>query len=297
MLKNFQKRGRWLRVNIHTHTSNSDGQYTPEQAVARYRDDLHYHAICITDHRKATTLDGLSNPDEDFSILPGIELDGIDPETGLYHLLGLGITIDQDFDPKITTLQTAVDWVNAQGGLAIFAHPYWSGQRHEALIQVEGAIGIEVYNHVCLRHNGKAQSPSHWDALLASGQQIWGFASDDTHFKPKLGLGGGGWIMVNAEDNNPNAIFNAIRAGDFYATTGPDFIDIAYEGTELNVHTSPVACIAFTGQQYLGQAFHPPEGVKTLNEATYHIDRERFVRITLTDIDGEMAWSQPIFLP
>ncbi|MBN1284026.1 MAG: CehA/McbA family metallohydrolase [Anaerolineae bacterium] len=296
MIDTFHKPGRWLRVNIHTHTTNSDGGYTPQQAVAHYRDTLKYHAIFITDHRKATPLDGLTAPGDDFCVIPGVETDGTDPETGLYHLLALGVTVDQGFAQENTPLQAAVDWVNAQGGLAVFAHPYWTGQRHDALTRVEGAAGLEVYNHVCLMDTGKALSPSHWDALLTSGQRAWGFASDDTHFRPGLGYGGGGWIMVRAAENTPGAILAAIKAGDFYASTGPDFIDITRSGGTLTVKCSPVARIAFTGQMYFGKAFFPPNGAEHLTEATHTIKKENFVRVTLTGADGSAAWSQPLFL-
>ncbi len=295
MLTTFRKPGRWLRVNVHTHTTNSDGCYTPEQAVARYRDELGYQALFLTDHRVATPTDGLADPDSDFSVIPGIEIDGTDPAFGLYHLLALGITVDQNFGTDLP-LQEAVDWVNAHSGLPIFAHPYWSGQRHEALTTVVGALGVEVYNDVSLKHNGKAYALSHWDALLEEGLRVWGFASDDVHFLASFGFGGGGWIMVRAEENTPSAILTAIRAGDFYASTGPDFIDVQREGDVLRVQCSPVAQVAFTGQSYLGEILRPTGGAETLTEAEFTIGDERFIRITLTTADGHSAWGQPIFL-
>ena len=295
MLNTFKKPGRWLRVNAHTHTTHSDGAYTPEQAVARYRDALGYHALAITDHRTATPLDGLAEPGGDFSLIPGIEIDAIDPKTGLYHLVALGVTADQDFGQE-TPLQEAVDWIIARSGVAIFAHPYWTGQRHHALTAVEGVAGVEVFNHVALMDNGKACSLSHWDALLEEGRRVWGVACDDTHFKPRYGYGGGGWIMVRAEANTPAAILAAIRVGDFYASTGPSIDDVQLNGRVIWVKCSPATRIAFTGQSWRGAVVRPPAGQVTLTEAEYTITEEQFIRITVTDAAGGMAWSQPVFL-
>ncbi len=294
MLDAFHKPGRWLRVNTHSHTTCSDGDYTPQQAVTRYRDELGYNALAITDHRVAAPIDGLVSAGDDFCVIPGMELDGVDPHTGLYHLAALGVTENQGFDRR-APLQEAVDWVNARGGLAIFAHPYWSGQRHAALTSVRGAVGVEVYNHVCLMHNGKPYALSHWDALLEEGQRVWGVACDDTHYLPQYGYGGFGWIMLRAEANTPQAILAAIKAGDFYASTGPDFLNIQCDGQTLRVRCSPVASVAFTGQSWLGRVVRPPKGQETLTEAEYVISEEQFIRVTLTDAAGRMAWSQPLF--
>ncbi|GAB4449807.1 MAG: CehA/McbA family metallohydrolase [Anaerolineae bacterium] len=295
MIETFHKPGRWLRVNTHTHTVNSDGTYTPEEAVARYRDTLRYHALAITDHRLATPVDGLVADGADFCVIPGNELDGVDPETGMYHMVALGVIDHQDFC-KDFPLQAAIDWVNARDGLAIFAHPYWSGQRHAALTSVRGAVGVEVYNNVCRLLNGKGTALAHWDALLEDGQRVWGVASDDVHFRPRHGFGGDAWIMVRAEANTAQDILAAIKAGDFYASTGPDILDMQRDSQRLYVRTSPAASITFSGAAWRGVVVRPAEGAETLTDAEYDLSDGQYVRVTVTDTGGRMAWSQPVFL-
>jgi hypothetical protein len=294
MLEAFRNPGRWLRVNTHAHTTRSDGRYTPEEAVARYR-ALGYQALAITDHRIATPTEGLVDPDDDFCVIPGSELDGRDPETDLYHLVALGVEEDQTFSRQ-APLQEAVDWVNQRGSVAIFAHPYWSGQLPSALIAVEGAVGLEVFNTGCQAERGKGYSLVHWDALLQAGKRVWGVASDDVHFTPENGYGGDGWIMVRADENTPPSILEAIRAGRFYATTGPGILDVQRAGASIYVRCSPVVTIAFTGQRGHGQMYRPAAGQEALTEAEFTIAEETFVRITCTDAAGRAAWSQPLFL-
>ncbi|MCZ7546512.1 MAG: hypothetical protein M5R40_24625 [Anaerolineae bacterium] len=115
MIETFRKPGRWLRVNTHAHTVNSDGTYTPEEAVARYRDTLRYHALAITDHRHATPVDGLVADGEDFCVIPGNELDGVDPETGMYHLVALGVTDHQDFGKALPCRRQSIGSTRAAG--------------------------------------------------------------------------------------------------------------------------------------------------------------------------------------
>lgn len=45
----FHSSGKWFRGNLHTHTTLSDGRYTPERAAALYR-DAGYDFIALTDH-------------------------------------------------------------------------------------------------------------------------------------------------------------------------------------------------------------------------------------------------------
>lgn len=80
-----------LVIDLHTHTSASDGTYSPTQLVEEAA-RLHLKALAITDH---DTIDGLAEgekacKEKGISFIPGIEIE-IDYEGGEFHLLGLGI--------------------------------------------------------------------------------------------------------------------------------------------------------------------------------------------------------------
>ena len=45
--------GRWLRGNLHTHTTVSDGKLTPEECIRLYK-EKGYDFLCITDHHNGT---------------------------------------------------------------------------------------------------------------------------------------------------------------------------------------------------------------------------------------------------
>ena len=78
-------------IDLHVHTTASDGQYTPTQIVQKAA-EKNLKAIAITDHDTVAGLDEAVAAGREFGItvVPGIELNITFP-TGEFHLLGLGI--------------------------------------------------------------------------------------------------------------------------------------------------------------------------------------------------------------
>lgn len=78
-------------IDLHTHTTASDGTYSPTQLVEEAA-KLKLKVLAVTDH---DTIDGLAEAekackDKGIIFVPGIEIE-IDYEDGDFHLLGLGI--------------------------------------------------------------------------------------------------------------------------------------------------------------------------------------------------------------
>lgn len=78
-------------IDLHVHTTASDGQYTPTEIIQKAV-QKNLKAIAITDH---DTIDGLEEAKQeaqkhDIAFIPGIELN-INFPKGEFHLLGLGI--------------------------------------------------------------------------------------------------------------------------------------------------------------------------------------------------------------
>ena len=111
-----------LKVNLHMHTTLSDGSKTPEEAAEIYK-KAGYDVVAITDHwihRDSGEIGGLR-------ILSGAEynIGGGDASTGIYHILGIGCSkkpnLTQEAGP-----QKIIDEVHRCSGIAILAHPAWS---------------------------------------------------------------------------------------------------------------------------------------------------------------------------
>ena len=89
-----------MRVDLHTHTTASDGQYTPEQLVEK-AGAAGIQVLAVTDH---DTLDGVEEAVQagrrlGVAVLRGIELGA--REHRYMHILGLGLSTDC---PELSTL-------------------------------------------------------------------------------------------------------------------------------------------------------------------------------------------------
>lgn len=78
-------------IDLHVHTTASDGQYTPSEIIQKAK-DKNLKAIAITDH---DTVNGIEEgrkaaKEANIDFVPGIELN-INGSAGEFHLLGLGI--------------------------------------------------------------------------------------------------------------------------------------------------------------------------------------------------------------
>lgn len=87
-------------ADLHTHSTASDGQYTPEEVVRRAK-ECGLEAVALTDH---DTLDGVEAAAEagsalDIRVLQGIELGAAEYEN--LHILGYGVAVDT---PALTEL-------------------------------------------------------------------------------------------------------------------------------------------------------------------------------------------------
>jgi len=93
------------RVDLHLHSTFSDGSYTPEQLVAAAR-ERGLMAIALTDHDTTDGLDRFlaAGRTEGISAIPGIELSVAVPR-GTLHVLGYGI------DPAAPALQECLKGV------------------------------------------------------------------------------------------------------------------------------------------------------------------------------------------
>jgi hypothetical protein len=127
---------------------------------------------------------------------------------------------------------------------------------------------------------------------------VYGLASDDAHhyqtYSPLYANPGRGWIRVGASALSPAALFEALAAGRFYASTGVTLGDFELRGPEvwLCVDAGPGERhrIEFIGPH--GQVVQAEEGV----EARYRLAADQaYVRARVTSASGQQAWLQPHF--
>ena len=288
----FSLPGNWYRGILHVHTNRSDGGRSPDEVLAWYR-ARGYHFCSLTDHDVLSESETLA---DDFVTLSGIEVEGIDPDTGLYHLLGLGAQHPPDMQfLQLLPLQEAIHRVAAVARLVVIAHPYWSGQRSTDLLSVEGCSLLEVYNGGCDVDDAKGYSTVHWDDLLAAGRRWRAVAADDAHWRDGAKDAGLGWVWVKAPHLAADALLQALEKGHFYASSGPEIEDIEVEGKQVRVRCSPAIAVDFVSSGPFSRRISaPPGGV--LTEAAHKVHgSQAYVRVAVRDAGGNWAWANPIW--
>ncbi|MBO4630110.1 MAG: PHP domain-containing protein [Treponema sp.] len=88
-------------IDLHVHTTASDGQYTPAQIIEKAT-EKNITAIAITDHDTVAGLEegAAAAKEHGITFVPGVELN-ISYPTGEFHLLGLGF---KQISPSLTEI-------------------------------------------------------------------------------------------------------------------------------------------------------------------------------------------------
>lgn len=294
----FGRPGRFFRGNIHAHSTNSDGQATPEQIVEAYRRQG-YDFIALTDHFlerygfPITDTTALRVPG--FTTLLGAELHVPALSNGeLWHILAVGLPPDfAPPHPGESGPELAARAAEA-GAFVGLAHPAWYCLTIDEARSVEAAHAVEVYNETCAMDNDRGESWYVADLLLSEGRRLTAFGADDTHLKDDRPDAFGAWVWVRAERLEPDALLEALKTGAYYTSQGPLIHDIQIEDRELAIQCSPVSSIFVTGA-----------GRKTRHAHGHRLTEWRcslepflgsYCRVTVVDAAGKRAWSNPIWL-
>ena len=303
-LNAFTAPGRFYRGNLHTHSTLSDGRLSPEEVCRRYKAEG-YDFISLTDHFVGLYNYPLADTrpfhDESFTTLIGAELHSGAMRNGeLWHIVAVGLPFD--FAPSNSPHFMPVEGQESgaeiarraaeAGAFVAIAHPQWLGMDLDDALAVEAAHAIEIYNHSCAVDSDRPDGMHMAELLLAQGRRLTHIATDDAHFAGPDHFGG--WVMVKAEQNTPEALLAALRAGAFYASQGPELHGVEIEGNWLHLRSSVIERAVVAGP---GSAAVVTHG-QSMTRASVDIRRFRespWIRLAVTDRAGRRAWSNPIW--
>ena len=304
----YGKKLNTYRANLHTHSTRSDGKFTPDEVLKLYA-DAGYDVMCMTDHMRTSNV-GELDP-HGMLLLPGVELHPSGGRIRRSHLLG--VNVPEDFDVSVARLsetgenfmQQTVDAVNAAGGLCYFAHPYWCGFRSEEVAALRGLAGIEVYN-TSTRYIGRCYNMQLWDELCDMGLLFPALAVDDTHRPRDLFMG---WTEICCEKRTRECVVDALRRGSFYATQGPKFKRLSFADGVFEAEFTPVTSAIVLSNQCRGFCAGVPNftgdgsapEITSLRFDTRDLNSSKktfidcgYLRCQIIDAEGRYAWSNPI---
>ena len=300
---------RWLKGNTHTHTTESDGDSSPDVVTGWYREHG-YQFLVLSDHNVLTSIEALSalyGKDDEFLLIKGEEVtDAFDGRP--VHINGLDVAekvVPQKGSSLLDVIQRNVDEIRRVRGVPHINHPNfrWAFST-EDLRQVRNMRLLEIFNgHPQVNNLGGGGVPGLeevWDAILSSGMLMYGIAVDDAHtFKqpgnPAVAGPGRGWVMVRAERLEARAILQALEDGRFYSSTGVELSDylVTPRGMTVTVKKDAWAKyrIQFIGRG--GRVLH--EALDSPADYVFRGD-EGYVRAKVIESNGRVAWCQPVLV-
>ena len=315
------------KVNLHCHSTVSDGDFTPEQIKAEYK-ARGYAAVAFTDHQALIGHADLC--DDEFIALHGYEVDlnpgapDIENEAfyKTYHVNLIAREQDQlvqpCFDPsrvpacarhsipfvryngEIFPMRYSADCVNEmvrraneQGFFAIYNHPFWSCQTYDDYATLEGVLGVEVYNTTCVViENSADRTSAVYEDFLRLGKRTIPVAADDMHTIDALG---GAWNTVLADSLSYRNLTAAIECGDTYASTGPEIALLAVDGDRIHLSTTPVKHVFLhIGRKRCARPTHHGGALFTDTVIDLPSDAPRF-RLELIDEKGNRAYTRAYY--
>ena len=300
----FQIDGKFWRGNLHTHSNLSDGLLDPSEVCRRYQAEG-YDFLALTDHFVGLfdypIADTASYRNDRFTTILGAELHSGAMQNGeLWHILAVGLPrkfdqsnsphflpiADQESGPEIAERARDV------GAFVAIAHPQWSGMTLADARSIESAHAVEIYNHGCAVGCDRPDGTAILDLLLAEGRQLTAIATDDAHFKEPDHFGG--WVMVKAKENTPDALLKALKNGHFYSSEGPELHHIEVDKKELTVRSSSVSTVIVQAKGSATVALHGSSMTQTKIKLG-RVSQSEWLRVTVKDSAGKRAWSNPIW--
>ena len=312
---------RWYKGNLHSHTTNSDGMLSPEQAIEAYR-NRGYSFLCLSDHNVYTDYRN-EFPREDFLILPGVEASAVlvndrGQPIRLHHMNGILGTQEMQETAKsglfshMEPVKEVIyhrSWQGKQAGEALarklkehgcivtYNHPIWSRVEAKDFIDNPYIDLLEIYNYNTVNESGTGYDVTYWDLMLRRGRKINADAADDNHNGGLFDDAFGGFIMVKAESLTHDAIIRAILEGEYYSSSGPLIYCCEKTDGKIRIECSPVERIIIIvgGIVGAGVTFIAEDG-KLISEAEYILTgEEQYVRVECCDQRGRMAWTNPMY--
>lgn len=324
------KDGQFYKANLHCHTVISDGNLTPAEVKEAYMAQG-YAVVAFTDHDVLLSHADLA--DDGFLPLNGYEMEvgrkegpstchmcliALDPGNltqVCYHrekyLFGNApyyrdqLQFDEtlpDYERVYTPEKISeMMQMGRDGGFFVtYNHPTWSMEGPEQFLHYHGMHAMEIHNTDCLSIGYHDYNDKEYDMMLRGGERIFCVATDDNHnkhpFDSRRSDSFGGWTMIKAPKLDYKAVTDALVAGHFYASEGPEIHDLWMEGDKLYIACSAADRIILSGSKRRAQIEYAEEG-KPLNSAVFDIDREQqYLRVTVIDADGNHANTNAYFL-
>lgn len=317
--------GRFYKANLHSHSTVSDGELSPEEMKKLYTENG-YSIIAFTDHNRFVTHNELS--DENFLALNGVEnaadekgkpqffdrccdvcYIALSSERKLHPFQNESNVIgDPEFSP-LKVDYTSVD-VNLMietgvknGFFATYNHPTWSLESFERYMSYNGMNAMEIFNFSSSVDGYDEYNAAIYDDMLRSGKRLLCIATDDNHNRAPHSRhwdSFGGFTMIKAPSLKYEDVTSALLKGDFYASRGPVINALWLDTDDYSIHIEcekAVKIVCTRGGRRCRAVYAEEQGKKYLTEEKFSINKDDiYFRITVFDENGMTADTNAYFV-
>ena len=324
----IDKESRYYKANLHTHSTFSDGSLSPEELKAEYK-KRGYSILAITDHEHLIDYSYLN--DDDFLTITSCEI-AIKEFAAQSTLKNFDMRVTHlnlySLDPHNTVtpcynsvydhfarekckdlikhngeyervysaegINEIISIANDNGFIVGYNHPTWSLENASDYLKYDGLFAVEIYNHACVKQSGIIDE-SALDEFWRAGKPLLCLCSDDAHTvlpDDENSDAFGGFIMVNPKSFCYKDVIRAIKAGDFYASSGPLITSLVIEDGIVKIEFSDAVSAHLITRGRRTDQKNAAQG-KTINCAEFPLkESDGYFRITVTDKSGKKAYTQ-----
>lgn len=320
------------KANLHTHSTLSDGKFTPEE-IKKYYMEHGYSIIAYTDHDIFIPHNDLT--DDSFLALNGYELEvnqraedasafthnaktchmcmvALDPDKVTpvcwhreKYLFGNAVNHRDEVknDPNVPdyTRVYSGDCVSdmmrlgrENGFFVTYNHPTWSCEDYGDYINYHNMHAMEMVNYGCVIAGYPDHNERVYDDMLRGGERIFCTATDDCHAQKDMC---GSYVVIKADKLEYKAVTDALLNGAFYSSEAPEIKELYIEDGKVTVKTSEAAEIRFSTGIRNSRCFLA-NGDALLTEATYELPTDKdpyYFRVTVADKNGKFAYTNAFF--
>lgn len=321
--------GKFYKANLHSHSTLSDGKWTVEEMKENYKAQG-YSIIAYTDHHVFLTHNDLA--DEDFLPLNGYEIDipedkpwsryiktchfcliALDRDRTVQNIYHNSVYIDRNadkvdlakdrapitrrYDPEF--ISALMQEAREDRFFVTYNHPVWSLESTEECFRYHGMHAMEIVNYSSYVTGHEERNSNLYDAMLHSGEDIYCIAADDNHDVYPIGHpkcdSFGGFTMIKAEKLEYGAVTQALLDGHFYASEGPEILELYYDSEDNRVHiktTEAVRVLMTTGNRHNNAKTAERMG-ETITETSFKLEQPDtdYVRFIVRDREGKEAYT------
>lgn len=325
----FPENGNQYKANLHSHSTFSDGNLTPEEMKEKYA-EKGYSIIAFTDHEVFFPHNELS--DENFLALNGSEISVEAPmeENGFFKVTHLGLIAKDKNNKKAACFHPGYLWYfsdevvdkfvkeklyfgngeynrvysvegindmiktsSENGFIVIYNHIGWSRESVATVSQFENLSGFELFNYGSYLSGCDSYDAPVYDDLLWLGRRYFPVAADDNHNHPDNPDSFGGFNYILAPDLSYESVISALERGDVYSSLGPQIKKLWFEDGKYHIETSPAREIFLKAGNRRGRRVASENGEPITSAEFDFSENDIYVRFTVVDFDGNCADTRP----